>query len=115
MGEGFVENIKVLSEWEAGGELFRLVNLGAGPDVLQVNKHGLWVKESECYEWGVITKRVAKLSAQKESIGTQPTANNTGSLKLPSSCEGCEAKFVCGVKYASSKCWEYHRQLQASA
>lgn len=58
MCEGFVENVTVFDEWKSGGESFRLVNLGAGPDRLQVLKEGTWVDEKEHYKWDVTVNRL---------------------------------------------------------
>lgn len=61
MADAFVENIVVFDEWESGGEIFRLMNPGAGPDKLQILREGKWVDEQSHYEWGVITKRLKML------------------------------------------------------
>lgn len=61
MCDGFVENITVFDEWVSGGESFRLINPGAGPDKLQVLREGIWVDEQRHYEWGVLTSRLKSL------------------------------------------------------
>lgn len=61
MLDSFVVNVTVFDEWESGGERFRLINQGAGPDKLQVFKNSEWVEEKECYKWGVLTSRVKEL------------------------------------------------------
>jgi hypothetical protein len=63
MAEGFIEKIVFEYEWTSGGEQFRLIDVGAGPMRLQVLKDGEWVKESEHYEWGVLTHRIKSLAA----------------------------------------------------
>jgi hypothetical protein len=64
VGETFEEDLKVITEWESGGEKFRLINLGAGPDQLQVMNIGAdeWKRERGHYEWGVLTHHIKKLS-----------------------------------------------------
>ncbi len=60
-GDTFEEVITVLSEWNTTNDKFRLVNVGAGPDQLQVMEDGKWVEEKSYYRWGVLTSRVKVL------------------------------------------------------
>ena len=68
MADGFTEKITVLDEFDAGGESFRLVNKGAGPDELQVKKDGEWVAETDHYVHGLLTRRVKELSELKAEL-----------------------------------------------
>ncbi len=61
-GETFVVNLTVIDEWEVGGDNYRLVNLGAGPDQLQILDNGVWREESVCYQWPVLTHRIKDLA-----------------------------------------------------
>lgn len=72
-GETFVENLRVYDEWESGGERFRLVNHGAGPDELQVRGMGVddkgWRPETSCYVHGVLCARIRRLAAKNGDEG----------------------------------------------
>jgi hypothetical protein len=68
MVDSFVERIAVFDEWKSGGETFRLMNPGAGPDRLQVLKEENWVDEKSHYEWGVLTNRFKSLLNCKDKI-----------------------------------------------
>jgi len=57
----FVDNITIIDEWECSGEKFRLVNYGAGPDRLEINKCGNWERERDCYSWSIVTNRIKSL------------------------------------------------------
>ena len=61
-GETFEVNLVVIDSWKSSLEHYRLVNLGAGPDQLQVSNDGKdWREESEHFKWGVMTSRIADL------------------------------------------------------
>lgn len=68
MCDSFIEKIKIIDSWECSNEKFRLVNLGAGPNQLQIFKQGKWVRESVCYEWGVLIDRVKQLKSLLKGI-----------------------------------------------
>lgn len=59
--DNFTEKLTIISQWNAGGELFRLVNLGAGPDQLQIKVNGEWKEESNQFKWGSSTNRIKSL------------------------------------------------------
>ena len=61
MCDTFERIITIIDEWESGGDKFRLVNLGAGPDRLQILDNGKWKEESNCFKWGVLTNRIKML------------------------------------------------------
>jgi hypothetical protein len=77
---GFVENIKVFDVWVSGKEQYRLINPGAGPDKVQVQKEDVWVDEKPQYSWGVLTARFKELVDEIRS-----TDNND-----PNLCLHCE-------------------------
>lgn len=61
MKGSFIEELKILDSWESENEKFRIVNLGMGPDRLEVFKKGEWHKELACYEWDVVISRLLHL------------------------------------------------------
>ena len=62
MNGTFVEKIKVTDQWGSGGEKFRLVDRGAGPSELQIERDGRWVAESPQYIHGVLCARIEFLA-----------------------------------------------------
>ena len=62
MNGTFVEKIKVTDQWESGGENFRLVDRGAGPRELQIERDRRWVAESPQYVHGVLCARIEFLA-----------------------------------------------------
>lgn len=66
--DGFIEKLTIIDQWESSSESFRLVNLGAGPDILQILYNGNWREESLCYRWGVLTSRIKSLVAAQNKI-----------------------------------------------
>ncbi|MCG8431385.1 MAG: hypothetical protein MJA29_09465 [Candidatus Omnitrophica bacterium] len=66
VSDGFIEELTIIDEWEVPNEKYRLVNLGAGPDRLQEFIEGDWQEVSRCYEWGIVTKRIAQLKELTE-------------------------------------------------
>lgn len=66
--ETFEINLKVLDEWVAGDEKFRLVYLGSGPNQLQIHRLGEWVEESAHFRWGLITARLLKLKSKLDDV-----------------------------------------------
>jgi hypothetical protein len=67
MNGGFVETLKVTDEWMSGGETFRLVDRGAGPRELQIERGGSWVAESPQYVHGVLCARIEFLANRQMS------------------------------------------------
>jgi len=67
MQETFAQRITVKDEWESGGQRYRLVNLGAGPDELQtinpLTNDTDWRPETRCYVHGVLCSRIASLAS----------------------------------------------------
>ena len=61
----FSPNLTVIDEWKAGGDKYRLVNLGAGPDQIQIQDDSGWREESQCYQWSTVTHRIAELKKCK--------------------------------------------------
>ncbi len=68
MNEGFVINISIIDQWKSQNDTYRLVNLGAGPDTLQVLKNEEWVEETQCYVHSELCNRIKTLSKTMESI-----------------------------------------------
>jgi len=72
MSETFERKITVLGEWEAGGQPYRLVNLGAGPDELQTINPLVgdedWRPETSCYVHGILTSRIAQLEQENARL-----------------------------------------------
>lgn len=58
---GYAMDVSIVDEWASGGDRFRLVNLGAGPDELQLLRDGMWVPESPQYVHGVLCARICQL------------------------------------------------------
>jgi len=56
--ETFEINLKIISEWESQQEKYRLVNLGAGPDLIQEKIENEWVEVKIYYKWGIATNRI---------------------------------------------------------
>lgn len=71
MCDSFVEDITVIDEWQVDNDRYRLVNLGAGPDRLQIftsyyNKDDViykqvWEDERSFYNVAVLTRRIKEL------------------------------------------------------
>lgn len=53
----------IIDEWETQtGDKYRLINFGAGPDVLQIwENDAQWALEKEHFKWGSITHRIRML------------------------------------------------------
>jgi hypothetical protein len=73
--DSYPQKLEVISEWTAGGENFRLVDLGAGPMQLQIKRHGAWVPESQQYIHSILCSRISCLSnasneAHRESVSS---------------------------------------------
>ena len=66
MADGFVKKNIVLDEWETKGELFRLVDVGAGPIELQTLNPFIpgdkWKPELRHYIHAVLCARIIELS-----------------------------------------------------
>lgn len=61
-GDTFVEKITVIDEWQQSDKTkTRLINKGAGPDVVQEFHNGEWVDAGSSYEWGILTSRIKQL------------------------------------------------------
>ena len=56
------QRLTVVSEWKDGDEIYRLVDVGAGPNQLQVYRDGLWIAERPCYIHGVLCARIAAMT-----------------------------------------------------
>jgi len=66
-GDTFTERISVKDEWEACGQKYRLVDLGAGPRELQtinpLTNDVDWRPERPCYVHGILCSRIEELVA----------------------------------------------------
>jgi len=58
----FIKDLKIKDHWTVGPHSYRLVNYGAGPDVLEILGSEGWKLESKCYVLGVLTSRVYSLT-----------------------------------------------------
>ena len=67
MNGTFVEKLEIKDEWEISAEKYRLVDLGTGPQQLQVLRGDIWIKESACYEWSTLTSRIESLKNSQKS------------------------------------------------
>jgi hypothetical protein len=77
-GDSFVENITIIDEWIVGQDKYRLVNLGAGPDRLQIfqtyyDRDKLiykqsWRDERDWYSTAVLTRRVKELKSENACL-----------------------------------------------
>ena len=65
MCDAFVENIKVLDSWttDGGNKAYRLVDKGAGPNMLQIIDGDAteWRDESSYYVHGMLCQRILHL------------------------------------------------------
>ncbi len=66
MNNGFVQNVKIIDQWESGGEHFRLVDIGAGPYELQRKSGKSWQKENEIFVHGILGHCIECLIKLKE-------------------------------------------------
>lgn len=66
--ETFEINLKIISEWESQQEKYRLVNLGAGPDLIQEKIENEWVEVKIYYKWGIATNRIKSLEAKLSKL-----------------------------------------------
>jgi hypothetical protein len=60
--EGFEEDLQIINSWESGSDKYRLVNLGAGPNQLQIFENGKWREESVQYRWSAMSNRIKHLT-----------------------------------------------------
>lgn len=95
---GFEKTTTVLDEWTSEGESFRLVDLGAGPQELQIEKSGKWVPEQSFYIHGILCHRIAKKECEWNRIGKD--------LYLPS-CYEMEHKFDSGFEAHAHRFCQY--------
>jgi len=58
LGTSFSESTTIKDQWESGGEQFRLIDIGAGPLLLQVMDNGEWRAERPHYALGVLCDRL---------------------------------------------------------
>jgi len=68
MSEGYEEKITVKDEWKTTHDHYRLVNKGAGPDVLQKLEEGTWRDETECYVHGSLCGRIKALAKLTDAM-----------------------------------------------
>ena len=64
MNETFEHNLKILDEWTYNNEIFRLVNYGCGPNVLEEYIDMKWKEVSMYYKWSIITNRICLLKKE---------------------------------------------------
>jgi hypothetical protein len=70
-GETFEVNLKIHDAWRTQNDYYRLVNLGAGPDQLQVeNEDGTWRAESTQYVHGVRCARIREQAKRASKVHT---------------------------------------------
>lgn len=92
MNGTFVEKIKVTDQWESGGENFRLVDHGAGPRELQIERDGRWVAESPQFIHGVLCTRIESLANPAVRGRESPSVPCTGVVLPPDSENKSERK-----------------------
>jgi len=100
----------IIDEWEAGGDKYRLVNLGDGPDVLQILVGDEWREETECYRWGSLTHRIKEL--RNSPIGGNSERSDNKS-SMPCGFRWCtECKIEqCSSRSAVCGCVPHHTAI----
>ena len=77
--EGFEVDLKVIDKWRGGTDMYRLVNLGAGPLRLQIFDGNEWREESVQYRWSTLTSRINELRNSQDKA--ESTETDTQQLK----------------------------------
>ena len=69
MNNGFEQDIIEHARWtNTLGEVLRLVNMGAGPDVLQILRDGKFIDESNHFKWSGLCAEFVRLKQDKAEL-----------------------------------------------
>lgn len=61
-GGGYSPNIQIKDEWKQQGEVYRLIDTGAGPLKLEIlTEDSGWKNEADHFAWGVMCRRISIL------------------------------------------------------